>query len=606
MKVRIYGNDDGYLKNNDSSLQPSSDYSEGYLISRGQVYQATYGGELRLPSMYRSFISFSFGGEYIQDFGIIRVTEGQRMQSNLYTEFDDLTQEYDVLHGQFYWGTHLKPLVLQYLLSTDGMTQTQLDKFKECFKPGKIKQLIRAQHPNRGILARVQAPPVMNMLAFQGRQRKIIAGSVYDIPTTLYKGDIKVSFICDDPLWYAIKNLIGQRYLMSFNNGVVEQVRISQDQYSDSLPENNFYQYRWTDENGNRVPVMNSGDALKIILQDNIPSPNMIKIYDKLFLGDNITIQDRQYEVTLANNQKKEASVAALAAPLGGDNPPYAAVNRSRVGITYAPAIQRLDVRTRNVSLNGINNYAYLYYAGNAPSYPTLYFTIKPQLASTGIPYIIYPANRYAAEEGLVEKTYNSILLESQQKHEFRFTTPSAWNGYNQALYWFNKLAHAKDENGNEAGSSLQDVKTYIRDRVTHNGARAYALHIIEGYNLSDILTAGNKLNNIFNAMKGFIYNSSTNSCYSSTFSINSKNGICKGQMTYKNTNEQSFTQIENVGDMVRSTYLFLQETNYPLQETGTIEKWDDEKIQTHHCVHRISSDGLITNFGIEYKNMYY
>ena len=103
--------------------------------------------------------------------------------------------------------------------------------------------------------------------------------------------------------------------------------------------------------------------------------------------------------------------------------------------------------------------------------------------------------------------------------------------------------------------------------------------------------------------MKGFIVNGD-NVCPGS-FSINSKTGVCVGEIEYWLKDEYS-VQVENVGDMVRSTYLFLQETNYPLQETGAIEKWEDDKPETHHCVHRISSDGPIMNFGIEYKNMYY
>ena len=68
-----------------------------------QTRQATYKGELRLPFMYRSFISFSFGGRYIEDFGIIRVTGDDRIEQDLFSSFNDLTQEYDVVDGQFYW-----------------------------------------------------------------------------------------------------------------------------------------------------------------------------------------------------------------------------------------------------------------------------------------------------------------------------------------------------------------------------------------------------------------------------------------------------------------------------------------------------------------------
>jgi len=43
----------------------------------------------------------------------------------------------------------------------------------------------------------------------------------------------------------------------------------------------------------------------------------------------------------------------------------------------------------------------------------------------------------------------------------------------------------------------------------------------------------------------------------SGSFSINSKTGICVGKIEYQLNGEYSI-QVENVGDMVRSTYLFL------------------------------------------------
>lgn len=537
------------------------------------------------------------------------------MQNNLYSDFEDLTQEYDVLNGQFYWGTHLKPLVFQYLLSTDGMTQTQLDKFKAWFAPGKIRQLVRAQHPNRGILARVQVPPTMNMLAFQGRQQKVIAGTVYNIPTTLYKGDIKISFICDDPLWYALQNLLGKRYKVALVDGEIVQRGQSLSGTGQDLEEDEFYQYRWNDANDNNSSIMNNNDALKIILQDNILTANMVRIYSNLFIGGDIKIQDIQHKDALGNIR----TVAALASPQNGTNPPYAAVMISRVGVTYAPAIGTYSFieneQGTNVILSGgkdSNNIAYLYYAGNAPSYPTLYFTMKPilQTGQNKVPYIKYPLNKYAPDEN--GKTYNSIIIESQHKHEFRFTTPGAWNGYNQVLYWFDKLAHAKDQTGeNIIGSSWQDVKTYIRDKVTHNGARAYALNIVQrrlnGLDVLDETT----LMSVCNDMKNFIMKTVDNeqSMCSGSFSINSKTGICVGKIEYQLNGEYSI-QVENVGDMVRSTYLFLQETNYPLVDSGVIVEWDENNEESKHCAHIIYTDlpieAPLTNFGIEYKNMYY
>jgi len=47
------------------------------------------------------------------------------------------------------------------------MTERQLDDFREWFAPGKERELILSEHPNRAILARVAAAPVYSFLPFE-------------------------------------------------------------------------------------------------------------------------------------------------------------------------------------------------------------------------------------------------------------------------------------------------------------------------------------------------------------------------------------------------------------------------------------------------------
>ena len=55
-----------------------------------QVYHATHKGELRLPFMNRSFISFSFGGKNIEDFNLIATIDNNRLNRSGSAEFEDL------------------------------------------------------------------------------------------------------------------------------------------------------------------------------------------------------------------------------------------------------------------------------------------------------------------------------------------------------------------------------------------------------------------------------------------------------------------------------------------------------------------------------------
>jgi hypothetical protein len=73
--------------------------------------------------MNRSFISFSYGGKNIEDFGLIAASDGDRMTRDGYASFEDITSTYPTLTGQFYWGTYYRNNTIHFNLVTDGMTQ---------------------------------------------------------------------------------------------------------------------------------------------------------------------------------------------------------------------------------------------------------------------------------------------------------------------------------------------------------------------------------------------------------------------------------------------------------------------------------------------------
>jgi len=49
--------------------------------------------------MNRSFISFTYGGEKIEDFDLIATISGDRLNRNAYANFDDTVTTYDNLDG---------------------------------------------------------------------------------------------------------------------------------------------------------------------------------------------------------------------------------------------------------------------------------------------------------------------------------------------------------------------------------------------------------------------------------------------------------------------------------------------------------------------------
>ena len=645
-----------------------------------QVYRATHegDGDTRLPYMYRSFISFSFGGKNIEDFGFIASIDGDRWSRDGYSEFEDLTTDYDVLDGKFYWGTHFTDHELEFTLATDGVTQKQIDEFLRWFSPGKIRELILAEHPNRVIQARVSNPPNLQFIPFEEPTTVKIGGRDYKTSTTLYKGEVELNFTMDDPFWYSKINVFGE---LDESTGV--------------------YNETWTDANGNTVNVADDPDAIKVVLEDGIPFLDMIS--ESMILGDNnyAYVRPNNSEATDATarttTNAEESNIAEYTSA-NGEITSWSAVSTSVVAA--AARIWSTDNEVSGVGAridgpqmranSGIDklvakwatgtelepNRAYFYYAGTAPSKPTITFTLVPKLRhliNEGYSYLYIPSNEYSpsapnpdynasipttdlefinsflTNQNIPKRPYNTITIIGEDKYEFRFSTPSVYSSYNKVMQMFTQLKN---------GTSWEAIKENIRDYVNHAAVRVWATTVIDymiahpGSNGNDTtITFGNTssidddIHRITRYMRYFLLapdavNPNTDNevytCMPATFSFNSKTGRATGKIVYRtatgtlpanenawknygftkatgdsdnNGYDNSFTLIENlheedVGDMVRSNYLSIEDRNYP-DANGNIMHWTANAPTQSHVIYHNVNNGL-TNFQITYQNMYY
>ena len=606
-------NDYGYI--NGAYDTPTPNKQE---IKHTQVYMATHNGEganARLPFMNRSFISFSFGSKkdndnvdvpvYIEDFNLIATISGDRLEKQGYAEFEDLTTEYEVLDGHFYWGTHYTNHELTFELATDGMTQKELDSFLHWFQPGKTRELILSEHPNRAIQARVSTSPELHLLPFEQPTIKKIAGQEYKTSTTLYKGEITLTFIMEEPYWYSKINIFGY-----FDGQVYHDV--------------------WVNANGQEVSIFNDPDAIKVALEDNIPIAGMLDAsmllgnntyantnisedactadieYDEYIKYTEHTDENNEsyYELDYENMEGSQEEIDNLIPP------------RSRIAIVENVGGEEIWIWGARLAgaimseSTGIEDFApnesqYFYYAGNAPSQPTIEFTLVPIINGEG--YISNPNNSYASHSSS-GNPYNTITFESLNKKEFQFTTPSVYTGYNQVIKIFNTMS---------VGAAWIDIRKSIRDYVNHPAARAWANKVIDSFD-TDTVTENDAAIAI-ERMEYFLKDKSGN-ILSSSFKINSKTGRAIGEMQYRtpdNSNDQSIMNWntycanitiheEDVGDMIRSNYLIIEDQNQP-NEDGHIVAWNDSNDTNRLHSHIIKHDVFngLHNVFIKYQNMY-
>lgn len=547
-------------------------------IKYSQVYQATHEGEKRLPFMNRSFISFSFDGKHIEDFDLIATFSSDRLNKDGYSSFEDITSTYDNLNGQYYWNTHYRASTLEFTLSTDGIDQKKLDEFLHLFRAGNTKELILAEHPNRATLARVSSPPRLNLLPFEKQVLLPIGEETYSTSTTLYKGDIQLSFTLDQPHWYAKMGVLGK---------LNEQT--------------NRYEDLWHDDEENiDISVFESKDALKILYEDGIPLGSMIQ--NTMMLGNGTFAnvdEDTQINSkvwSLDENEIVWTGNAPTGTPSGvgarveydSAEPPY----------TWGVIAGAIITDTSNLTLKRVGDNdsqypdtGYFFYSGNAPAPVELSFILTPNFNSDG--YIDTPANSYALS--ISNKPYNVILIESTDQQQFYFTTPNLYTSYNKVVNILRTNIFS------ESTKSWLEIKNMIREDVRHPVVRAWAVAKIQTkentLEVTSTLAATELINDIQALFK------SSGEVQSAKFTFNSETGKATGEFKYQYDGGLS-TIIEDVGDMVRSNYIVIQEKNEPDPETHVIKAWEAGKTKNSHRIqHDVSTE--LHEVSVLYKNMY-
>lgn len=501
---------------------------------RTQVFDATHDGAgARLPYMYRSFISFSYGGRHIEDFGLIAITENNSLNRNLSANFEDIVTSPQVSDGQFYWGTHYQNNQLSLTLFTDYISQKNLDDFKSWFQPGVERELILAENPFRGIMARVGAVSTMEMLPDEEKVEFKMAGELHRTSITSYKGSIHLTFTMDDPFWYSLFNVLDYQFDGNMNAGV------------------------WVGIDGQPQVIEDSPDALKIIYEDRIPTLAMFNTsIDGTNIDENVARGDgniRDSSSDIAINPQSTVS---------GDGDQISEQRAHTSG--YVGGVQYygyvgLFINTMRDSMfptfdSGRANRKYVYYAGTAPSLPTISFTFSGVTRSN---------NRINVFGN--DSTYSEITVEGVEKHTLYLTNPSLFTAYNQAV---DILSHSSGINAVELGELL-------RDGIHHKKIRDMVCQNKNNYN-GGLISAYNWLN-------GLTY----------TFTIDCKTGAAK-------VNYNGFE--ESAGDMIKSNHFKIIERN-KFDNNGFVNLWENDKEYSQLLYHTVNKQ--LSNFKIDYHYMY-
>lgn len=523
--------------------------------------------------MNRSFISFSFGGRWIDDWGLVATIDGDRMQRAGSANFEDLVSTYDVADGQFYWGTHYNANELSFILATDRITQEELDDFRHWFSAGHMAELVLSEHPNRGIIARIGEPININVLPFEEKTSINILGQEYETSTTIYKGEINIRFVMDEPFWYSKK------------------------QYFDST---------FIDANNNSVATLDSKDAIKIILEDGIPikemftAPTMIgdnKIYLDNEIKDNTGLVLGKTEIQYLyypGNAPVEPEISFMITPILNDS-----------GFISSPKNSFTNTGEENpydkIVFESSNHYELLY---SLPS-PYVGYNQAIKIFNNVKEDISYVELRRLLRDNITNKDARAwALLVVDTFNGSNYSMTMDRNKLEQAIEKMKFFLYDEDENINSMiinVDSKTGLATYFGgykefvydDEDADEGELDINRSIVYGENDTD-------LNNKYTVGK----NDDTEEMEATRTMAYFKTIIPLNNHDFSNFGILGNNKAEDAGDMFRSAYLKLKDKN-KLDQNGQIIPWDMDHPDSTYKIWTDTENGL-KNFKINYKYMYY
>lgn len=547
--MRTIGDNIGALVNSGATFN-----SPATLVpDNSTIYNITHNGTDRDSFIGRSFISFSFGGKNIEDFNLI-VTNDGFISKPLTGSFNDLTTNYEVVDGQYYWGTYFVNNELSLTLSTDGATQENIDDFINWFSPGITRELILSEHPNRAIMARIAEPISMSVIPFPLKTDVVENGDTYETITTLYKGSFSIRFVMDSPFWYSKTNLLAK--VSASNSSIL-----------------NDY---WIDANNREITVIHSNkDALRIVKEDRIPTADMIPPRDTILFGDEI-LADIDADVGIIDTSMLQETGEEIGPLIG---PIFSAI--TSLSMTSGIPI-------------------YLYYAGTAPSNPMIKFSFTLGNLNSGIYYFVTtPANSVTKKLGTTAASFNTFTIEGIDKQIIKVTAPNAFISYNCA------------QKAIQAANSYKNLRERTMEDVTHYHAKRWLLALIDYMeNLS--VSYSNAKSRLRTCMSYFLANTTHN------FIIDANNRKAYAILSYKKVVSTDYptsdigwlsfgvsnTDIEDVSDMVISDYPKLTERNH-FNERGKLDVWStDDKSLSHKFYHNFPI--TLNNVAVIFNNKYY
>lgn len=191
------------------------------------------------------FLGFQLGKIHSSQLNITRVSNGDRYNENLSSNFTDVTEQIPGADGTYYWNTYYtqRPFVIDFAF--DNLHDEDIHRLKQILNFKGVQPLIFDEALYKKYYVKCSQAPILKYIGFNDNGRilykgegtiNLVAYYPYAISTTDIEIGGGINFIISNTgdietpmkIYYNLNNLINQDLSLSLNTNKVLNMRITQ------------------------------------------------------------------------------------------------------------------------------------------------------------------------------------------------------------------------------------------------------------------------------------------------------------------------------------------------------------------------------------------
>lgn len=156
------------------------------------------------------FTGFYYDNIHSSTYHLIRTSEGDRYEEDLFPSFKDEEKDLVGGKGKTYFGTTLKEKKIPISVAFEDLREEDFRALRRWLRPDKFKALRLDERPYKAYWAKISKEPTFEYVCFMEEDEDSLS------KVRVYKGEAKIEFVAYDPMGYcnddSYKIKLGKRF----------------------------------------------------------------------------------------------------------------------------------------------------------------------------------------------------------------------------------------------------------------------------------------------------------------------------------------------------------------------------------------------------------